>query len=72
MALDSATDVYKFALEQQGEDLADIHPSAFKALLSRIPKPNEAQAPRRMIAMDSDGNKQFLERFPNANRLQKH
>jgi hypothetical protein len=37
-----------------------------------VPKPGEHQAPRNMVAMDSDSNKQFLERFPNANRLQKH
>ena len=72
VAMDSAREVYKFALEQMGEDVADIHPSAYKALLAKIPKPNEQQAPRQIIAMDNDANKQFLERFPNANRLSKH
>jgi uncharacterized protein len=72
VAMDSAREVYKFALEQMGEDVTDIHPSAYKALLAKIPKPNEQQAPRQIIAMDNDANKQFLERFPNSNRLSKH
>jgi hypothetical protein len=72
VAMDSAREVYKFALEQMGEDVTDIHPSAYKALLAKIPKPNEQQAPRQIVAMDNDSNKQFMERFPNANRLVKH
>jgi hypothetical protein len=73
VAMDSAQEVYKFALEQMGEDVADIHPSAYKAILNKIPKPGEQQqrAPAA-VAMDRDTNKQFLERFPHANRLMKH
>jgi hypothetical protein len=72
VAMDSAGDVYKFALEQMGEDVADIHPSAYKALLSKIPKPGEQQPSRNHIAMDKAGNDKYLERFPNANRLRAH
>jgi hypothetical protein len=72
VAMDSARDVLKFALEQMGEDVKDIHSSAYKALLSKIPKPGEQQHSSRPIAMDASGNKAYLERFPNANRLQTH
>lgn len=73
VAMDSATEILQFALEQMGEDVKDVHPSAFKALLSKIPKPNEQQPLlRQPIAMDATGNKAYLERFPNANRLIKH
>jgi uncharacterized protein len=72
VAMDSATDVYKFALEQMGEDVKDIHPSAFKALLAKIPKPNEQQAQHTHIAMDASGNEAYLKRFPHADRLAKH
>jgi len=69
-AMDSAQEVYRFALEQAGEDVTDIHPSAYKALLSRIPKPGEQ--PSRPLAMDRAGNDKYLQRFPNANRLHSH
>jgi hypothetical protein len=57
-----------------GEDVKDIHPSAYKALLGKIPKPGEPQPRNGMPhhAMDASGNKDYLERFPNANRLVKH
>ena len=70
VAMDSAAAVYKLALEQCGEDVSDIHPSAYKALLSRIPRPGEQAS--RPIAMDRAGADQYLKRFPNANRLQSH
>jgi uncharacterized protein len=74
VAMDSASEVFKFALEQMGEDVKDIHPSAYKALLSKIPKPGEQERQPRVPhhAMDADGNKDYLARFPNANRLTKH
>ena len=73
VAMDSAPEVFKFALEQMGEDVKDIRPSAFKALLSKIPKPGEQQQPQHQhIAMDASGDKAYLDRFPNANRLTKH
>ena len=70
VAMDSAAEVYKFALEQSGEDVTDIHPSAYKALLSRIPKPGEQQ--QRPIAMDRAATDSYNKRFPNASRLQSH
>jgi hypothetical protein len=70
VAMDSAAEVYKLALEQCGEDVSDIHPSAYKALLSRIPRPGEQAS--RPIAMDRAAADQYLKRFPNANRLQSH
>jgi hypothetical protein len=72
VAMDSAADVYKFALEQTGEDVTDIHPSAYRALLSKIPKPGEEQHRAAPIAMDKATSNAYLERFPNANRLRAH
>jgi hypothetical protein len=71
VAMDSAEAVYKFALEAMGEqNIADLHPSAYRAVLSRIPVPGSEQARPSHLAMDASGNKSYLERFPNANRLQ--
>jgi hypothetical protein len=72
VAMDSAAEVYKFALEQSGEDVTGIHPSAFKALLTRIPRPGEEQQRPSPMAMDKAGTSKYLERFPNANRLRAH
>ena len=72
VAMDSASEVYKFALEQAGEDVTDIHPSAYKALLSKIPRPGDEQQRTPHVAMDKAAHDKFLERFPNANRLRAH
>jgi hypothetical protein len=72
VAMDSAEDVLKFALEQSGEDVTGIHPSAYKALLSKIPRPGEEHPRVAPIAMDKATNGKYLERFPNANRLRAH
>jgi hypothetical protein len=67
VAMDSAEEIYKFALETLGLD-SNVHPSAYKAILAMAPKPGDSQ-PRKTIAMDAGGNKKYLERFPNAGRL---
>jgi uncharacterized protein len=67
VAMDSAEDVYRFALESQDVDVKDVHPSAFKTILSHLPKPGDAsQRPR--VAMDS-ATTDFNSRFPGAARL---
>jgi hypothetical protein len=72
VAMDSAEELYKFALEQMGEDVTDLHPSAYRAVLTRIPVPGSERAASTRLAMDATGNKKYLERFPNANRLMRH
>lgn len=55
VAMDSAEDVYKFALEQQGVDVSGVHPSAYRAMVGMLDK----SAPK--VAMDSANaaSKQF-------------
>nr|DAX66523.1 MAG TPA: hypothetical protein [Caudoviricetes sp.] len=55
VAMDSAEDVYKFALEQHGVDVAGVHPSAYRAMVGLIGKSKGG------IAMDSanSASKQF-------------
>lgn len=65
--MDSAEDVYRFALKTQGVDLTDIHPSAFAAILKMLPKPGSAPSPR--VAMDSAGNDDFDAFYPGASTL---
>jgi hypothetical protein len=67
VAMDSAEEVYKFALEHLGLR-TDVHPSAYRAMLEMAPKPADTSQPRS-LAMDASGAKKYLERFPNANRL---
>ena len=53
--MDSAEDVYKFALEQQGVDVSGVHPSAYRAMVGMLGK----SSPK--VAMDSANaaSKQF-------------
>ena len=55
VAMDSAEDVYKFALEQQGVDVSGVHPSAYRAMVGMFGK----SSPK--VAMDSANaaSKQF-------------
>lgn len=73
---DSAEAVYKLALDEAGIDLTGVPEIAYRALLSALPSPQAEAQERartgRSLAMDAVGAKKFAERFPNANRLQKH
>ena len=55
VTMDSAEDVYKFALEQQGVDVSGVHPSAYRAMVGMLGK----SSPK--VAMDSANaaSKQF-------------
>lgn len=55
ITMDSAEDVYKFALEQQGVDVSGVHPSAYRAMVGMLGK----SSPK--VAMDSANaaSKQF-------------
>jgi hypothetical protein len=70
VAMDSASDVYKLALETSGVKTAGIHVSAYQAMLSLVPKPGET-APRVRLAQDArrPGEKSLEERFPNIARM---
>ena len=42
VAMDNAADVYKFALEQSGIDVTGVHPSAYRAMVGMLGKPQRA------------------------------
>lgn len=69
IACDSATEVYKAALDAMKVDVADVHPSAYSAILKAQRKPGEKQEQREkdnVVAMDSASVKSFGDMFPKA------
>jgi len=68
VAMDSASDIYKFALNSLGVDVKGVHPSAFPKMLALVPKPSDTPRTTR-VAMDSKSTTAFLERFPHAARM---
>lgn len=62
VAMDSAEDVYKFALEQHGVDVAGVHPSAYRAMVGLI-------GTKGGIAMDSANS--ASKQFKGLNRIRK-
>lgn len=67
VAMDSADEVYKAALEILKVDVKDVHPSAYRAVLMAQPKPGDTPKPR--IAQDSSPTSAVLEAFPGADRI---
>lgn len=70
IACDSATEVYKHALDAMKIDVSDVHPSAFRAILRSQPKPADKQekrdAERSVVAMDAASVASFTKMFPKA------
>ena len=50
VALDSAEEVYKFALDQKGVDTKGVHPSAYKPMVDMLLKGEQTKQPVRMAA----------------------
>ena len=70
VAMDSAEDVYRFALDKLGVKTKGVHPSAFRTILENLPKPgSETRSATSTVAMDAAGTKTFFERFPAAARM---
>ena len=69
VAMDSADDVYRTALEQAGVDVAGVHPSAFPSLVKMAISQKENQRPA--IAQDSATVSDFESRFPTAGKLKR-
>lgn len=68
IAMDSAADIYRMALEKHDVDLTGVHASAFPALLKMIPVPGSAPA---RVAMDAAPDAGFATRYPTASRIRK-
>jgi 8-oxo-dGTP pyrophosphatase MutT (NUDIX family) len=66
VACDSADEIYKTALTGMGVNIAGVHPSAYKALLTALPVPNAAAPKQAAPAMDAAGVSSFHEMFPDA------
>lgn len=64
VAMDSAEDVYKFALEQNGVDVSGVHPSAYRAMVGMLGK-------SKTVAMDSAGGKDAAVKFKGLERIRK-
>lgn len=62
VAMDSAEDVYRFALEQGGVDVTGVHPSAYRAMVGMLGKPKQPMA--------QDAAK-TAEKFPGLSRIRK-
>ena len=67
VAMDSAADVYGFALEQAGVDLTGIPKSGYRAMLKALPVPGN----ERRIAQDAAPAADFGARFPTASPLKR-
>lgn len=69
VAMDSAEDVYRTALEQSGVDIAGVHPSAYPALVKMAISQKENSHP--VIAQDSASVSEFEKAFPTAGKLKR-
>ncbi len=61
VAMDSAEDVYRFALDAAKVDLTGVHPSAFRAMVGML-KPDVPA--RKPLAMDADAGAGIAVRYP--------
>ncbi|HAU6243312.1 TPA: DUF2213 domain-containing protein [Klebsiella oxytoca] len=69
VAMDSAEDVYRTALEQSGVDITGVHPSAYPAMVKMAISQKENSRP--VIAQDSASVSEFEKAFPNAGKLKR-
>ncbi|WP_201752552.1 DUF2213 domain-containing protein [Pseudomonas knackmussii] len=69
-AMDSAEDVYRFAMDSLGIDHKGVHPSAYSALI-KLAKAGSATKKPDSIAMDAAHSSDFAKRFPTAGRVLK-
>lgn len=70
VAMDSADDVYRTALEQSGVDIKGVHPSAFPSLVKMAISQKENARPVT-IAQDSASISDFEKAFPTAGKLKR-
>lgn len=70
VAMDSAADVYRTALEQSGVDIKGVHPSAFPSLVKMAISQKESSRPAA-LAQDSASISEFEKAFPTAGKLKR-
>lgn len=69
VAMDSADDVYRTALEQAGVDIEGVHPSAFPKMVKMAIEQQNNKRP--VIAQDSASIGDFEKAFPTAGKLKR-
>lgn len=69
VAMDSAEDVYRTALEQAGVDIDGVHPSAFPSLVKMAISQKDNKRP--VIAQDSASVSDFEKAYPGAGKLKR-
>ena len=69
VAMDSAEDVYRTALEQSGVDISGVHPSAYPAMVKMAISQKENSRP--VIAQDSASVSEFEKAYPTAGKLKR-
>lgn len=67
-ALDSASEIFKVALEANDVDLEGVHASAYPALLKLIPVPGEERPAKVKLGNDAAGEADMKSLFPNYRR----
>ena len=70
VAMDSASDVYRTALEQSGVDIKGVHPSAFPSLVKMAISQKESTRPAA-LAQDSASISEFESAYPTACKLKR-
>lgn len=71
VAMDSAEDVYRTALEQAGIDISGVHPSAYRSMVQFAVEQKQNARPRPNVAMDSAAISSFEADFPEAGKLKR-
>lgn len=72
VAMDSAEDIYRFALDSVGANHKGVHPSALKSMVEfTISHKSEARKPSTTIGMDSAATTSFAKAFPGATKMKR-
>lgn len=72
VAMDSAEDIYRFALDSVGANHKGVHPSALKSMVEfTISQKSEARKPATTIGMDSAATTSFAKAFPGATKMKR-
>ncbi|WP_368742990.1 DUF2213 domain-containing protein [Enterobacter asburiae] len=72
VAMDSAEDIYRFALDSVGANHKGVHPSALKSMVEfTISQKSEGRKPAATIGMDSAATTSFAKAFPGATKMKR-
>ena len=63
VALDTAADVYKLALDHLAIDVTDVHPSAYRAVVKHAMSTTGSVKAPEVVAMDSAASKSYAEKY---------